>query len=773
MATHPNEGKIVFSNLKGLEQRYGQSDAQHVLDCLNVEFHDGFVQRRKGRQQLLNTTLVRPSAVMVRINSGQIIDYTIPATDGDITTTAIPNAFAQPGPNGYLLFIGAPFRFAGIQFFLSNIATSNGTITYNVYQRSSGPNDGAWVPLTVVDHTAVTGNTMKQNGIVAITSYDTSVIQPLAGAGTSAAWTNGTPNSNVGLTVSNFGDSLQDLFWTMVFVNAGITGVNIAEIQLVMQDDGGNSLLTESNGMTEFITKSGNKLIVSTNDYPNLLSNYISPSSSVMLEDENRVSYADLGRLQHVPIRIPSLLKLGGIPGKKISYRVFNNWLIGCTTAGYLWKFDGLTCGILEALAGNDQQNNVVGASAYLKQTPRGTMLEVFQSKLMVAGDPTAPLTFYASLEDNNITSIPANATVGGPNVWPLRYVFSVPSKDGDFITGTSVVNNTYVIFTNSRTFAWDGNVTLTQTNSDVGCIATGSIQRINNSIFFLSEDGFYNTDGINIIPVSSPIWKTLNEMVNWASISNCASSYDKRRNEYKCWLPINGEPQNQFCVIYNVRTESWRFTAGWYPWDTDARRDANSVIQSVSSTCTSVAADGRHIVISCDSNGAFWQEEVGRDDNGVVFPAFLALAPVASQGTAGEDYVNLREWYINTTMDAQWIECFQLGDGDRFDQELDRRFANVPTNSLVVQKQADADNSVASEPQVEYINAPSWPVALNFAKPKKLKFSFGRNLSKMQMILHLTPGQYVAGNYNTSQTPGQGKIFDIQVGVSLKGDGR
>lgn len=768
MAVHPNEGKITFSNLQGLEQRFGACDSAHVLDCLNVEFQDGIVQRRKGRQQLANTFVVKPTVVMAFDGVGPAINVTRAMTDGDLATTVVTNAFSTTSK---AIYVAAPFRFAGAQFTLSAFASTNSTINTRVFQFATA---GFGAVLSVVDGTAVASNTMKQNGSILLNPYSTQIITPTTGGGTSSAWTVGIRDA-VAADFNNLANvGFQDFYWMKFSTTAGITGVNISEIMISMVDATAASLLTESNGMVEFTTKSNNRLLVSTNEYPGVLnSNYIAATSQNVMS-EARATYFDLGKNIQVPIPIPASIRIGGVPGRKVSYVTFNGWLIGCTSNGYLWKFDGDTSDILEAKVGLDLQNNVIGAQSYLNQTPRGTMLEVYQSRLMVTGDPANPLAFHASMFDNNISVIPPDATVGGPNLWPLATAFmGLPARDGDYITGTSVINNLYVIFTKSRTFTWDGNITINNTNADVGCIATGSIQRTNNTVYFLSDDGFYQTDGISISPVSIPIWKFLSERVSWSSIQNATSAYDKTRGEYKCWLPINGEPQNQFCVVYNIKTGSWRFAAGWYPWDTDARRDANSVVQSVSATCPTTGSDGRKLLASEDSNGILWHEEVGRDDNGVVFPAFINLPSVASQGQSGEDYINLREWYITLTMDGQWFECYQLGDGDRFDQELDRRFANVATNSSVVQKQADTDNSVATEVQFEYVNVAAWPVDLNYAKPKKLKFSFGRNLTKMQPIIHWAPGQYVAGTYTTGQTPGVGKVYDIQIGVSAKGDGR
>jgi len=284
----------------------------------------------------------------------------------------------------------------------------------------------------------------------------------------------------------------------------------------------------------------------------------------------------------------------------------------------------------------------------------------------------------------------------------------------------------------------------------------------------FLSEQGVFTFDSVNAQNVSEKIAIFLRDRVNWASIASASSAHYKAKSEYWLWLPIHGEWQTQVAVIYNYTTKEWRIAGGWYPWDTDARRDANSIQWSTSAATQTLGSSGRQRLLTADANGALWEEDVGMDDNGIVFPAYAMLRPMGA-----ENYTTFREWYLGTDMDGQWYEGFALGDGERLEQELDRRQTLVATNSEVAQKQARATASVASEPQSLMDGTAIWPVALNYAKPKKLKLSFARSLTKMQPVLHWAQGQYVAGAGVTNQVPARGRVYEVQIDVSGKPSGR
>jgi hypothetical protein len=692
--------------------------------------------RRKGRHKILDTGILSPTAVLY-YDGTILVDYTYQLTDGDLVTNAITGAFSTAGS---FLLIGLPFKFGTATLTLTGVAAANTTLSTFVSSNTSF----GWTPAPLVsDGTAVGGFTMKQSGSLGMNCHV-------------AVWD--PQGSAVSVNDSGY---IAPLYWLRIQTAAITAGVNISEIRCYLTDYDGTSLRSESQGMTEFVTRSGERLIVSTNDYP---SRFYETTATYI--PQSRVFYLDINRAQVKAIPIPpQFAQMASDISKPVSYVTFNGWLIGSTTNGYLWKWNGTNCSALEAMAGMDLQNNIVGANAYLPQTPRGTQLDVYRNRLMVTCDPTSPLAFYASTEDNNLTIIPTSATIGGPNVWPLKYAFRVPGRDGDAIIGASVINDSYVILTRTQIWIFD-DTAIKLTNANIGCIASGSIQRVNNVIYFLSDTGPMVTDGVNAIPLMDKVWKMMREQITWTAIQGCTSAHDRTKGEYWLWLPINGETKNQMALVYNYNTGEYRVVAGWYLFDTDARRDANSVVHSVTASCEVIGSDGRRRLLTCDTSGIFWQEGTGQDDNGRLYPAYAIFRPIS----VNENYSSFADWFVSVKMDGQWLEAVQLPDGVRFDQEIDCRLSNVTGKADYCQKQALTSSSVATEPDNIYSSPPNWPVGQDINKEKKLRFSFRHHLTKMQPVLHWTPGGFNAGSYTGNMTSGRGAITDIQIVLVPRG---
>jgi hypothetical protein len=748
MSNSLNEAKVTYSGFKGLQENYALCDRAHALNGFNIEFENGIIKRRKGRQKLLDTFFVRPTKILDPTNN--LLDNTRLLTDGDTTTTVITAPFAVA--NNFI-YLGFPFRIVGFKLFLTSASVANTTLVVQLFNYTA-TTVGQWSAPTggIVDGTASGGFTLKQTGIVQFAFGDW--------AATGNGWAMGSD-----LSVSSLD---QDLFWLRIGTAATTGGANISEIQGYLLDKNSVNLRGEVGNITEFVTRTGDRLPIVTNDFPGHFND-----TTFAETGESRTFYFDVSRGDLVPVRIPGFIKKSAGGGSKTSAITFNGWCIGSTSSGYLWKFDGNNASALEALAGLDAVNGVLGAQGYLVQTPRGIILETYRNRLAVTGDTSAPLTFYLSIEDNNISLIPPQATVGGPNVWPVRNVFNVPGREGDYIVSASVINDRYVILTRTQTWVFD-DVSLKAINIDLGCIAAGSMQRIDNSIFYLSDQGVVICDSVQSKIISAPIWNTLRDIINWRVITACTSAHDKSRGDYWLWLPINGEYQNQVAVVYNYVTGYWRIVGGWYPFDTDARRDANSVIMSVTAATQLVGSSGKKTLVSVDSTGVLWQENVGYDDAGSIYPAYVAMKPLGSKEEGGgEDYLATRTCYINVGMDAGWWEVYALTDGERFDQELDRRFANAVTNSFVVQKQALIQNSVAaSVTEQTYGAAPAWPVSPNFGQPKKLKMSFGDMMTKVQPVIHWSMGQYSAGSY-INKVAGSMPLADFEFIIVPKTGGR
>lgn len=762
MSNPPQASKSIFAGWAGTEERPNVCDNTHVLEGFNVDFVEGKLQRRRGAQIISNPTQFR-SNQYIYWNGGSTTDVTTALTDGDTSTAVITSIFGSVATQA--LYIGCANRFTGIRLILSAFtSTTNGvlTVSYPQYVAGSATN---WTTIPgQIDGTTLAGvGTLRQNGNVL---WSSSIF---------STWDAGIPGGAGGLNnpagVSSNGVYFDPtLFWIRLTVNVNLTGANLAECYGVWIGADGISLLVGGDAITEFTTHAGDRLVVSVTETPNFQND-----SQQAYPPEVRVVAYDLIRNMASPINIDLGAKATSSLFGNASFETFNGWLLGTTSAGYVWKYNGAISGALEAMPGNDYLNNVIGAKGYFARTPRGQFITSYHGKLIIAGSREAPLTFYNSLYDNDINNIPANATVGGPNCWPIDGALALPGKEGDYITGASVVNDRYVILTRSQVWTYDDSA-IRLSNGDIGCLAPGSVQRIDQAIFFLSDQGVFMHDGINAVNISAPISRTLHNVVNWKAVPvSCSSAHYKRKGEYWLFVPINGEWQTQIALVYNYIARYWRVVGGWYPFDTTARRNATALPLGYAfpATCQVRSADGRQALVSVDITGRIWQHDVGYDDNGFIYPAYAVLNRLSSYSRflamaasdAGEDYVSFREWYLTAEMDGSWLEGMALEDGERFDQELDRRLANVPTNSEVVQKQALIQNTVsANATELTFGTVAGWPVTPNWGQSKKLKLSFGRHVTKMQPVVHWPGGQYVTGTYTTGQVAARGGIYDIQV---------
>lgn len=759
MAQGVKDGKVnLFANWKGIEERPQLADNTTVQQGFNVDFIDGTICRRKGRTLLMSPTSFKPSVVLWQSGGTTWTDVTAACTDGDPTTAAITGAFNSANA----LVIGAPFRFTGISFTLTSGNNTNVTTTsvlpsdYTVVFNSS---------FVITDTTIVASKSFAQSGTITWAA---------SGWSSGSGWSPGTGPID---PITAGGDKLnisRNLYYVTI-TSSNSVNVNISEISLLFTGSDGIRLLGDSSGMSEFVTRSGDRYIVSVNSIPS-----VNNDSHLGLPPDVKVLSYDLTTGTTSTVYIGPYGRKGTRRSAKTSFVTFNGFLIGSTPVGKLWKYDGTSSGELEAMAGNDYINGVVGARGYLNTAPLGKYLDVYHSKLMVAGSPVTPLTFYASMPDNDINNIPGAATVGGPNVWPIDTTYTIQTKEGDYITGTGVVNDRYVIFTRAQTWVFD-ETSLRLANGDVGCIAPGSVQRIDENIFFLSERGVFTHDSVNAKLISGPIEQTLGTMVNWKAVENSATSaHYASKGEYWLWLPINGDWQNKIAVVFNYIKQYWRIVGGWYPFDTNARIGTN--FHGVSAACQALGSDGRRKLLSINQNGDLYQEDTGYDDNGFIYPAYAVLHQLSSwsnflaqsASAFGENYVMFREWYVNVTMDGGWLECIPLEDGERFDQELDRHLNGVALNSEWAQKQSFVQNAVSSnQTQLNYGTVAGWPVNTPWSQPKKVKFSFRRNVTKIQPVLHWPGGQFVTNNYNTAQVAAKTAIFDVQIGSFVKPGGR
>jgi len=97
---------------------------------------------------------------------------------------------------------------------------------------------------------------------------------------------------------------------------------------------------------------------------------------------------------------------------------------------------------------------------------------------------------------------------------------------------------------------------------NEVGCVARNSIQQIGNSMLFLSDNGVYGMNFIDLynlrgqdLPLSAPI-EGIMQRINKEYVHNATSVYFD--NRYYLAIPIDGSSVNNALVIYNFINKQW-----------------------------------------------------------------------------------------------------------------------------------------------------------------------------------------------------------------------
>jgi len=724
-------------------------EADQVLMSLNCEFVNGRIMRRGGRSLLANFEFIRPTKVLW-YNGTTVSDVTDALIDGDLTTVGITNPWNAANS---AIFVGFAHRVNAVKFHLTSaFAGGASTLTGRWFTRAGGAAGSFRVAGgTPTDGTASGGATMQVTGKF---TFDAT-----------AEWFHATLPWDPGYDASAAapeGDILleQDLWWIKFTVSVISTGGNLSEIQgsLLGQVDSLPIIKTTGIGLTEFVTPDGARQIVMQYDFPGPYRD-----KWYMKTGETRYAALDLARQDHIPFRFPNSLK-GSRPMLHTGTTVFNGWLIGATTEGKMWRYDGKTSAAMEAFQGLDAARGDPGARSYLASTPRGRFITPYRNRMVISGDPDAPLVFYVSLDDADISTIPPDAPVGGPNVWPLNGVVPVPGREGDAITGVSVIGDRLVIFTRRQIWVWD-ETSLRLAEGDIGCIAPFTIQRVGDNLMFLSHHGAFTFDGAVARESSKPMDHIFLHWVKWSRIEEAVSAHDRAKQEYWVYLPTHGRDKNRVALVYRYDNDSWRIATGWYPWDDETRKTVFGEPGDHTAVCSASQSDGREVVLFTQGEAELWQENTGFTDDGFIFPAYVLLTPFGD----GETTFNFRTWRIGTEMDGALIEVWALLDGMMFEKEVHRMLDGL-TATLT---QAHVAKRSVTAVRKTFETAGSWDTDVEaYDKDEAVVFSMSGKAKRMQVAILLPGGQWDTTNLKFSRdfSTARGGIRDIQVDSAEQG---
>lgn len=142
-------------------------------------------------------------------------------------------------------------------------------------------------------------------------------------------------------------------------------------------------------------------------------------------------------------------------------------------------------------------------------------------------------------------------------NAGSADYIVGLHSFSDDQL----VVFNRNSIHTVRNSLDLESSVSQLITN-EVGCIARNTIQQIGNSMIFLSDNGVYGMNFIDLynlrgqdLPLSSPI-EGIMQRITKEYVHNATSVYFD--NRYYLAIPIDESPTNNALVIYNFINKQW-----------------------------------------------------------------------------------------------------------------------------------------------------------------------------------------------------------------------
>lgn len=147
----------------------------------------------------------------------------------------------------------------------------------------------------------------------------------------------------------------------------------------------------------------------------------------------------------------------------------------------------------------------------------------------------------------------------------------SLPGRYGTFLKGTSIFpdptggeitglwnsNGGLLVFTKSSVFIVTPNdagdsFRSSALSSDIGCVGPGTLANMpDGSTIWLGRGGFYQMTAQGITRISNEIQHKI-DRINWLRAKGACALFDPTTQEYRCWLPIDANKENNICLIYD-----------------------------------------------------------------------------------------------------------------------------------------------------------------------------------------------------------------------------
>lgn len=236
--------------------------------------------------------------------------------------------------------------------------------------------------------------------------------------------------------------------------------------------------------------------------------------------------------------------------GSSDIYEVPGN-MIGATTGSYATIPDNTT----REYHYNRPDSELVTQPKYPIPVPLFKVCAVAFGRLWIAGIEGDPGVLIPSM----------------PGRWGtfLRDSEYYPDPKGAEITALCAVREGLLVFTTMSTFlvvaSDDGlNFKAMPLSNIVGCVAPSSIATLqDDSTIWLARDGFYRFQSSKGVQNISLDIEDMVKRVNPGRAKQACALVDPRSREYRCWVPLDGGRENDFCFIFDPISEGWRRRVG------------------------------------------------------------------------------------------------------------------------------------------------------------------------------------------------------------------
>ncbi|MEK6650397.1 MAG: hypothetical protein AABY75_05435 [Bacteroidota bacterium] len=175
--------------------------------------------------------------------------------------------------------------------------------------------------------------------------------------------------------------------------------------------------------------------------------------------------------------------------------------------------------------------------------TPAARIGVVFQERVFAAANPASPNTLYFTVTGDGDDYVGA----GSGSI-------EIGSGDGDTIVGLAVLFNRIIVFKQNSVYVVDGNdyssFTAQRVVADSGASSPRSILSIENQVYYLSDKGWYVTDGSTTRGVSELIRPT-RLALNRAKDTMSFALHHRRRSQYLCTCSDTTSTTNNVALVY------------------------------------------------------------------------------------------------------------------------------------------------------------------------------------------------------------------------------